>query len=35
MIIIGALKKTINHVKDNGSIDGMTERDEIKIRIKI
>ena len=35
MTIIGALKKTINHVKDNGSIDGMTERDEIKIRIKI
>ena len=30
MIIIGALKKTIDNVKDNGSVDGITEKDEIK-----
>ena len=34
MIIIGALKKTIDNVKDNGGVDGMTEKDEIKLKEK-
>ena len=34
MIIIGALKKTIDNVKDNGSVDGITEKDEIKDKEK-
>ena len=34
MIIIGALKKTIDNVKYNGSVDGMTEKDKIKNKEK-
>ena len=34
MTIIGALKKTIDNVKDNGGVDGMTEKDEINHKEK-
>ena len=34
IIIIGALKKTIDNVKFNGGVDGMTEQDKIKHKEK-
>ena len=34
MIIIGALKKTIDNIKYNSSVDEMIEKDEIKDKEK-